>query len=130
MSQVLHITPDQEFVYRVDILRVFKGDSYGRYTYRKPDEPRVRLETPELVAMAFHSTPRAARNYGSYRTGRRKWYNNMNKESFWSYEQRKYIEPDQGPEPDLDYKVYEIPIKLAMGEAREIPQLKRLYELT
>lgn len=130
MSQVLHIKPEQEFVYRVDILKVFKGGAYDRWnTYTRVEGERERLETPELIETAFHNTPRAARNYGSYRTGRAKWYNALGATEHWDYAQRKYVKPDQGVEPNLDYKVYKISLAVALGDAQEIPQLKRMYEL-
>lgn len=115
----------QEFIYRVDIYKVFEFQSYSD---KWDGRPRVRLEEPKLIQTAYYGSARAARSYGSMYSGRGDWYNTLGKKPYWSYAERKYITPEMPNEPDMDYKVYKIRVNLEMGNAIEIPPLKKLAD--
>lgn len=131
MSGVLSISPDDEFVYRVDILQVFTRDerSYNE-RINSPKFVRERLDEPKLIEVGFYGSAKAARNYGSYRTDRASWYNTLNAKATWQKIDGEWqkVDPYKPSEPTLDYRVYKVPIKLDMGEATLLPALKKLSE--
>lgn len=149
MSSSLQLRPGQEFIYKTEILQVFKPQNYQE---RRDGVERERLAKPQIVEIGWFDLPGTARNFGSNRTGRKEWYNNIGKpktdwrrvhkdtnkvmhKGFWpelgtqhEYEWRE-IDLPQPFEPDRDYRVYKIPVNLDMGEAILLPALKRLYEV-
>lgn len=126
MSRSITIAPGQKFVYKLEIYQIFEPQNYqDRYEGKE----RVRLDEPLLVKIGWYPTATAARNYGSYACGTAKWYGNKGKPEHWDYQKRAYVPVDRGREPDRDYKVFKIPVTLDMGEAVELPPLKRLHEV-
>lgn len=138
MSNRIGVRKGQKYVYRLEILQVFKPQTYEE---RMAKAERVRLDEPMLVEIGWYDSPGSARNYGSYRTDRREWYNNIGKPKT---EFVKVVPPDakdrwdytwevrdipQPVEPDMDYRVYRVPVSLDLGEAVLLPALKRLYEV-
>lgn len=153
MSRSIHLREGQKYIYKVEVIRVFKAQSYEE---RQAKAPRVRLDEAVIEEIRWYDNPTSARNYGSYRTNRSQWYNNIGKptheyvyqhpgtgkvlswEEFYrmpyterlssGYEYTKRALP-QPVEPDRDYRVYRVPVTLDMGEATLLPALKRLYEI-
>lgn len=129
MSSSLYVRPGQQFVYRLEIYQVFKPQTRQE---RIEGVERVRLNEPILVELGWYSTATAARNHGSYTCGTAKWYGNKGKPTTWrwDYSLHKSVGtvPDRGTEPEKDYKVFKVPVTLDMGEAVELPPLKRLYQ--
>lgn len=128
----------KKFTYKVEILQVFKP--------QVGDAPREKWDEPVLIGVEWFTTPGTARNYGSNRTGRSAWYNNIGKPTFewvkvdfdgnvldrndysraYNWEKRDIPQP---VEPNLDYRVYRIPVSMDMTEAVQLPALKKLYEV-
>lgn len=138
----------KRFTYKVEILQVFKPQTHEE---REAKVERVRHDEPIVIGMEWFTSPAAARNYGSNRTGRSEWYNNIGKPTFeyrwfhigtdevmprnfypygkWSEYQQRKVDLPQPYEPNLDYRVYKVPVSMDMSEAVQLPALKKLYEV-
>lgn len=130
---------NKKYTYKVEILQVFKPRFAG-------ETERVKHDEPVLLDVAWFTTPASARNYGSYRTGRSEWYHNIGKPG-WEYvkvdKDGNKVAPHEWPigykwekrdipkpyEPNLDYRVYRVPVSMDMSEAVLLPALKKLYEV-
>lgn len=149
MGRSITLHRNQDKLYKLEIIQVFRPQSYEE---RREGVERVRLDEPEVVEIGWYDNPTAARNYGSYRTDRREWYNSMphNKVEYvhvhketgrvltgdvyyrlpyterYEYDyKRQEIPPPY--EPDRDYRVYRVPVSLNMGEAVQLPALKKFH---
>lgn len=143
MSQYITIGNGQKYIYKVEILRVFKVRTQEE---RDAGVERERLAEPILIALGWYDNPTSARSFGSLRTGRSEWYHHIGKPEYeyvkvdidgnrigqyewpkgYRWEKRDIPKPY---EPDLDYRVYKVPVSLNMGEAVQLPALKKLYEV-
>lgn len=143
MSRSIHLREGQKYIYKVEVIRVFKAQSYEE---RRDNAERVRLDEAIIEEIGWYDTPGAARNYGSYRTGRSQWYHNIGKPTHeyvkvdketgervdsWRWDNVRWEKRElpQPYEPDRDYRVYRVPVTLDMGQATLLPALKQLYEI-
>lgn len=136
------IDTKENYIYKLEIYRVFSEDarSYQERRENPNGFTRERLEEPVLIFTDYYFSASAARNYGSNRTGRKAWYNNLNRprgeyQKFyneprrdqWDYEW-KFVEFPPRHEPDLDYKVFKVKVDGKLTVVGEIPQLKKLSD--
>ncbi len=148
MGRSIHVREGQKSIYKLEIIQVFKSQSYQE---RQEKVPRERLPEPVIVEIGWYDNPTAARNYGSYRTDRKEWYDRVGKptheyvhvhketgkvlgdeyyhlpyaERYEYLYQRREIPPPF--EPDKDYRVYRVPMTLDMGEAVLLPARKKFH---